>query len=350
MTTIRVAPMALGLLLFFAPATQTSAGLFDDYIKSINQGIGDLTAARDNAERDLGAKGTILKEREDLAAKLKSEIDKQISDKRSEIERLKGEQEKLEETEKQQARQLKEADASYMAGLRKDRKRSFWDKLWNGFTSAEVKNYEDLEKKLDESGVKKKAQEAAMTEHRAALTNLEASLPKPADLAKEQADLLEAKKNYIAAKDKLPKTDQKRFEFMLEKAQAMFETQKDQVYDAKLLFSDLKNLELKGRINDLQIAAMKDALGVRLNNTLIGHYVNEQIKKAMKQMCQMVTDGKCGANVPPDLNDIMKALDAPNAPSKEFDEKGDIKKVVPPEKPQSPRPALPSNTEQRQSI
>ena len=89
-------------------------------------------------------------------------------------------------------------------------------------------------------------------------------------------------KNDLEAKLSPEQRHQMRMDGVFEGAKDAFDRMKDNYYDAKLLLTDFKTIRSEG-----EIQMMKAALGTRLNDTLLGSYVNTQIKKAMMNICDL---------------------------------------------------------------
>lgn len=95
-------------------------------------------------------------------------------------------------------------------------------------------------------------------------------------------------------------------------ARKVISAQKENGYDAKFLFSDLQNLQQKNKISALQVQAMKKVWDTQLNNTLMGEYVNSQIKKGLASVCDPAFQNACAAKNADGFNAYMNGkLNAP---------------------------------------
>ena len=93
-------------------------------------------------------------------------------------------------------------------------------------------------------------------------------------------------------------------------ADKVLDAQKESSYDAKLLLADVKTLETKNHMTKMEIEGLKASLNDRLGNTLMGNYVNEQISKAMSNLCAL--QSACSVKSTEAVGAlIMKLLSAP---------------------------------------
>jgi len=103
-------------------------------------------------------------------------------------------------------------------------------------------------------------------------------------------------------------------------AHALLESQRENTFDSKLLFTDLQTLQQKNKLSQLQAQALQQSWDMQLNGTLMGEYVNSQIKKAMASTCDPSFQNACAAGKVDVLNTLInsrlnaaKAEDAPSA-------------------------------------
>jgi chromosome segregation ATPase len=87
--------------------------------------------------------------------------------------------------------------------------------------------------------------------------------------------------------------------------QGILDQQRQNGYDAHLLFTDLQVLQSQNKLNSYQAQALKDSWGNQLNGTLMGQYVNGQIQKAMTATCDPAFQSACSSKQPEQLNKLL---------------------------------------------
>jgi chromosome segregation ATPase len=184
--------------------------------------------------------------------------------------------------------------------------------------SAQEKQIEDAQHKL--ADIKKQLETELVRE-----SSAEATVGKVAsDLKQEQANAQAAQKVVDQKTADLQKFSDPTWQSVAaqNQAHALLEAQRDNTFDSKLLFTDLQTLQQKNKLTQLQAQALQQGWDTQLNGTLIGEYVNGQIKKAMASTCDPSFQNACAAGKVDAINTLInsrlnaaKAEDSPSAAS-----------------------------------
>ena len=89
----------------------------------------------------------------------------------------------------------------------------------------------------------------------------------------------------------------------------MFSRMKDNYYDARLLLTDFDTLKAKHDITGLRLEILKAKVEDRMNKTLLGSYVNEQINKALSKICELQKQCVSENGMPKAATDLSKSLE-----------------------------------------
>ena len=101
-----------------------------------------------------------------------------------------------------------------------------------------------------------------------------------------------------------------------DQARSILDAQRQNTFDTKLLFTDLQTLQQKNKLTQLQAQTLQQLWDTQLNGTLMGEYVNNQIKKAMASTCDPTFQNACAAGKIDALNGLINSkLNAPLAPA-----------------------------------
>ncbi len=150
-------------------------------------------------------------------------------------------------------------------------------------------------KALKELDIARKEIAAAKDRTEKAQANLKELDAKVKDLEKAKIDAAAAKVTADKAVDALKKdyytadysaTDKAKYDQFFDATGKLFDKYKSDYMESELLFRDVKDMKNELKLDNLQLKAMQDRTNQALNNTFTGQFVNNQIKKAMAEMCK----------------------------------------------------------------
>ncbi|OFZ83605.1 MAG: hypothetical protein A2603_00535 [Bdellovibrionales bacterium RIFOXYD1_FULL_55_31] len=307
-----------GIISAFLAAAAANAGdkpivyekpyLFESYA----DGFTRMTEAAMNSEIENNKK---LIAEQNALIKRAAEINSSLEAQRAAKTRLGADAAKLNAELQEQAVKNQQALVEYDLKAKHRAKKGFFGRMFDSDASNAHKTYADETKKL--VGYEKESAETAEK-----LSNLETSIRSYESTqakANAEAEAARAKIEAAQLRFRIPGTVQTldQLRAYMEKDQllrqahdigrAMFEKQKENHYDAKLLLSDLSVLKSQKKWNDFQLAGLKLAFDKQLDNTLLGQYVREQIGTAMKDICnvQAACGAKQAASIPAEVKQLM---------------------------------------------
>lgn len=169
-----------------------------------------------------------------------------------------------------------------------------------------IRDQEALVKKLDEELIKHEASGKKIDELEQKITQEKEGLKK----AKDQAEVSKTRYDEaIKVRNERANFKDMTLEQLKEKfhddgvlqnlkivGDKIFEDMSKAHFNAELLFTDLNVIRARNANGALEVMGLKLALENQLSNTLMGQFVNEQIKKAMLKVCEI----RKQCNVPPE--------------------------------------------------
>jgi hypothetical protein len=294
------------------------ADVWSEYTNAYTE---SLEKAQQQAIKDENAANKAKNKREKAAAKLKAEQEAdqaKLAEENAEVASLTAQQDKLDNAVKKLTPPPGEALPLAKKNWLGFSKKSPQEKALN----KDQEQLKTVQEQLDE-------QTSAVQATKLRVQQSQASLAQ-AQTAASIAEANVAKVNEANA-DKLPPSEALQAATAQSIALSLFAQQKQNTFDSKLLFSNVQNLALQGKLSQMQVDAIRKewTASPQMNNTLMGDYVNSQIQRGLAATCRPDFQAACASQKAGDVNSYISGALNPAVGSNSAAASSAQEKVVP---------------------